>query len=97
MPGWRSIGGQLDPLPGGLEWPVLAGSRHDGNRPEPDIHGQSIAKFQACGWLALRWTGELSYVFVALSAGLVAFGLINAVAVARGAWFGPGRLDTTRT
>ena len=41
------------------------------------------------GWLALRWSGDVSYVFVALSAALAAFGLMNAWAVARGAWFGP--------
>src|SRR5881392_1023104 len=41
------------------------------------------------GWLALRWSGDVSYVFVALSAALAAFGLINAGAVASGAWFGP--------
>ncbi len=41
------------------------------------------------GWLARRWRGDLSYVFLALSAALAAFGLINAGAVARGAWFGP--------
>jgi Na+-driven multidrug efflux pump len=41
------------------------------------------------GWLALRWSGDVSYVFVALSAALAAFGLINAGAVAGGAWFGP--------
>jgi MATE family, multidrug efflux pump len=40
------------------------------------------------GWLALRWTGELSYVFLAQSLGLVAAGLINWAAVAGGAWFG---------
>jgi putative MATE family efflux protein len=40
------------------------------------------------GWLALRWTGNLSAVFVALSVALAAFGLINAAAVAGGAWFG---------
>src|SRR5436853_96649 len=40
------------------------------------------------GWLALRWTGNLSHVFLALSAALAAFGLINAGAVASGAWFG---------
>lgn len=39
------------------------------------------------GWLALQWNGGVSEVFVALAAALVAFGLINAVAVARGAWF----------
>ena len=41
------------------------------------------------GWLALRWNGELSQVFIAQSLALVAFGLINAAAVAGGAWFGP--------
>ena len=37
------------------------------------------------GLLALRLTGDLSFVFVALSVGLVAFGLINATALASGA------------
>ena len=37
------------------------------------------------GLLALRLTGNLSFVFVALSVGLVAFGLINAMALASGA------------
>ena len=40
------------------------------------------------GYLALRLTGDMSYVFVALSVALVAFGLINAGAVAGGAWKG---------
>jgi Na+-driven multidrug efflux pump len=40
------------------------------------------------GWAALRWGGggEMS-IFVALAVALAAFGIINAVAVARGAWF----------
>jgi Na+-driven multidrug efflux pump len=38
------------------------------------------------GYLALRATGDMSYVFVALSAALIAFGLINAGAIAGGAW-----------
>ncbi len=41
------------------------------------------------GWLALRWSGDLSHVFLAQGAALAAFGLINAGAVARGAWFSP--------
>jgi putative MATE family efflux protein len=41
------------------------------------------------GWLALRWGGDLTYVFAALSAALAAFGLINAGGVASGAWFTP--------
>src|SRR5262249_48200374 len=40
------------------------------------------------GWLALRWSGNLFPVFVAQAVALAAFGLIVAVAVAGGAWFG---------
>jgi len=40
------------------------------------------------GWLALRSTGNLTEVFMALAVALAAFGLINAAAVAGGAWFG---------
>ena len=39
------------------------------------------------GWLAFRLTGDLTYVFVALSLALAVFGLMNAAAVAAGAWF----------
>jgi Na+-driven multidrug efflux pump len=42
----------------------------------------------AGGWLVLRAGGDLSQVFVAQSVGLAAFGLVNAAAVANGAWFG---------
>ena len=41
----------------------------------------------AGGVLALRFTGSLSGVFVALAAALATFGLINAAAIACGAWF----------
>jgi Na+-driven multidrug efflux pump len=40
----------------------------------------------AGGWLALQLTGDLRFVFLALSVGLAAFGVINALAVAAGAW-----------
>jgi MATE family, multidrug efflux pump len=40
------------------------------------------------GWLALRCTGSITLVFVALAFALAAFGLINAAAIAGGAWFG---------
>ena len=39
------------------------------------------------GWLALHLNGDMSDVFYALGAALAAFGLINAAAVAGGAWF----------
>jgi Na+-driven multidrug efflux pump len=43
----------------------------------------------AGGWLALRWGGGLLQVFIAQGVALVVYGLINASAVAGGAWFGP--------
>ena len=61
---------------GRLLWPLLA------NLTRLAIAGGG-------GWLALRWGGDVSHVFLALSAALAAFGLMNAVAVAGGAWFGP--------
>jgi Na+-driven multidrug efflux pump len=50
-----------------------------------------LAIAAAAGILALRWSGELSHVFLAQSLALVAFGAINALAVAGGSWFGPLR------
>lgn len=41
------------------------------------------------GWLALRWGGGLAAVFAAQGAALVLCGLVNAWAIAGGAWFGP--------
>jgi putative MATE family efflux protein len=41
------------------------------------------------GVIALRWSGELSHVFLAQSLALVAFALINTGAIAAGGWFGP--------
>ena len=61
---------------GRLLWPLLANLMR-------------LAMAAGGGWLALRWSSDLSYVFLALSAALAAFGLINAGAVARGAWFSP--------
>lgn len=61
---------------GRLYWPLLA-----------NLARLVIAA--AGGWLVLRWGGDLSHVFLALSAALVVFGLMNAAAVAGGVWFGP--------
>jgi len=41
----------------------------------------------AGGYLALRFSGNLTAVFIALALALATFGLINAAAVAGGAWF----------
>ena len=49
------------------------------------------------GYIALRWTGDLTDVFIALAAALAAFGLINAAAVAGGAWFKAGARGVHRT
>jgi hypothetical protein len=61
---------------GRLLWPLLANLMR-------------LAIAAVGGWLALSWSGDLSHVFLALSAAFVVFGLMNAVAVAGGAWFGP--------
>jgi hypothetical protein len=42
------------------------------------------------GWLVLRWTGSLPYMFAALAAGLVLYGLIVLIAVVSGGWFRAG-------
>jgi putative MATE family efflux protein len=61
---------------GRLLWPVL------GNVAR-------LAVAASGGWLALRWGGGLAQVFLAQGAALIVYGLINAGAVAGGAWFGP--------
>jgi putative MATE family efflux protein len=66
---------------GRLLWPLLA-----------NLTRLTIAA--GGGWLALRASGEVSHVFLALSAALAAFGLINATAVAKGAWFSTGDRGT---
>ena len=43
----------------------------------------------AGGWLALRSDGGLGDLFIAQALALVVYGLVNAAAVAGGAWFGP--------
>jgi hypothetical protein len=55
-----------------------------------------LAVAAAGGWLALHWGGGLTQVFIAQGAALVIYGLVNASAIAGGAWFGPvGRPRTT--
>jgi putative MATE family efflux protein len=63
---------------GRLLWPLCAG-----------LLRLAIAVTGA--WLMLRWTGELSYMFVALGVGLAVYGLINAAAVKSGVWFTSSR------
>jgi putative MATE family efflux protein len=60
---------------GRLLWPLLA-----------NLTRLTIAA--GGGWLALRWSGNLSELFIAQAAALTTFGLIIAAAVAGGAWFG---------
>jgi putative MATE family efflux protein len=61
---------------GRLLWPLIA-----------NLTRLSIAA--GVGWLALRWSGDISHIFLAQSAALVAFGVINAAALAGGSWFRP--------
>jgi putative MATE family efflux protein len=72
---------------GRLMWPVMA-----------NIVRLSVAALG--GWLALKAGGGLAAVFLAQAAALVMYGLLNAAAVAAGAWFGPlawPRRDPPRT
>jgi len=62
---------------GTLRWPLTAGLLR-------------LVVASGGGWLALRLSGDLTLVFAALALALVVFGLTNAIAVARGAWFGGG-------
>jgi putative MATE family efflux protein len=61
---------------GRLFWPVL------GNVARLAVAGLG-------GWGVLRWGGGLAHLFLAQGAALVIYGLMNAGAVAGGAWFGP--------
>jgi putative MATE family efflux protein len=63
---------------GRLFWPLMAGLLR-------------LAIAGAGGWLGLRLSGDLSGVFLALGAALVAMGLVNAISVGGGAWFREGR------
>lgn len=63
---------------GRVGWPLLAGTV----RVLVSVLG---------GWLALRLGAGMDGVFLALGLGLAAMGLINAGAVAAGAWFTPAR------
>ncbi|MDM0111926.1 MATE family efflux transporter [Variovorax sp. J22R133] len=67
---------------GRLLWPVL------GNIARLAVAGIG-------GWLALRWGGELTNVFVAQGVALVVYGVVIASAIAGGAWF--GRVGWPRT
>lgn len=49
------------------------------------------------GWWALRWGGGLTEVFWAQAVALVVYGLVNAGAIAGGAWFGPVGWPRTTT
>ena len=59
---------------GRLGWPLLAGILR-------------LAIATAGGWLALHLYGTIEAMFLALGLALAAFGLLNAAAIAMGAWF----------
>ncbi|WP_249931346.1 MATE family efflux transporter [Ramlibacter sp. 2FC] len=67
---------------GRLLWPVAA-----------NIARLTVAA--AGGWLALRLGGGLTQVFIAQGAALAVYGVVNALAIAGGAWF--GRVGWPRT
>jgi putative MATE family efflux protein len=64
---------------GALKWPLIAGVLR-------------LVIAVAGGYLVLRWTGNLTLVFLTLGLALATLGTVIAVAVWRGAWFS-GRND----
>ena len=60
---------------GRLLWPVI------GNIARMAVAGVG-------GWLAIAWGGGLLQVFMAQGIALVVYGVVNAAAIAGGAWFG---------
>jgi Na+-driven multidrug efflux pump len=68
---------------GRLKWPLLANFTR-------------LVIAAGGGWLVLQSSADLTHVFLAQSAALAAFGLINAATIARGAWFGPLYWSTPR-
>jgi putative MATE family efflux protein len=65
---------------GVLKWPLIAGF----SRMIIAVGG---------GYVLLHWTGDLTYVYAALAAGLATMGTMIAVAIKGGAWF-RGRNDS---
>ncbi|MBX9828821.1 MAG: MATE family efflux transporter [Xanthobacteraceae bacterium] len=59
---------------GALKWPLIAGFSR-------------LIIAAGGGWLLVRTTGSLTFVFAALALGLAVLGLMIAVAVKSGAWF----------
>jgi Na+-driven multidrug efflux pump len=68
---------------GRLIWPLMAGLA----RLVVAIGG---------GWIALRLTGSLTWLFAALTIALVIYGTTLATAVASGVWFRPRRSGGVR-
>ena len=48
------------------------------------------------GWLALRLTGSLDWLFAALALGLIVYGVTLTAAILSGAWFGRERTINAR-
>lgn len=61
---------------GRLKWPVAGNAAR-------------LAVAAIGGWLALQYGGTLMHIFAVQAAALVIYGLINALSIAGGAWFGP--------
>ncbi len=64
---------------GKLFWPLTAGLMR-------------LVIAVAGGWLALRLTGSLGWMFAALALGLIVYGLFLVGAVMSGTWFKPARV-----
>ena len=76
----------------GLGTAIYFASQGAGRMRWPLIAAMLRTVFAAIGgYAALNWTGRIAPIFIALAAGLLVLGVVNAVALARGAWFGNPR------
>ena len=46
------------------------------------------------GWLVLRWTGSVHWMFAAMTLALVVYGILITMTIASGAWFGRSHANT---
>ncbi len=82
----RSVGPTYGFLGGGLA--LYFASQGAGRLLWPLVAGMArVIVAVGGGWLLLRWTGSLDWLFVAMGLGLVVYGGVNAAAIRGGAWF----------
>jgi hypothetical protein len=55
-------------------------------KPVPTFPDHALVIATGGGWLALKFTGSLQWLFTAIACGLLAYGVLVPTAIIRGAW-----------